>query len=67
MKKQDTREPQPAEKPPATAEQRAGPVPLVPRTPYRDRPTDDGTHGDGAADPSGVGDQGGSEQERQPT
>jgi hypothetical protein len=34
-----------------------GSEPAVPRTPYRDRPTDDGMHGDGAADPSGVGDE----------
>lgn len=33
--------------------------PAPPRTPYRDRPTDDGMYGDGGDDPSGVGDQSG--------
>jgi Protein of unknown function (DUF3072) len=48
----NTREPAaPVRKPVAHAK------PSVPRTPYRDRPTDDGMHGDGGADPSGVGDQ----------
>jgi hypothetical protein len=32
--------------------------PPEPRIAYRDRPSDDGKHGDGAADPSGIEEDG---------
>jgi len=67
MKKQPTREPTPAGKPPEAVDPRGNGHPSAPHTPYRDRPTDDGMYGDGSADPSGVGNKGEAEHERKRT